>query len=182
MILCKSEHAKTIDRAVFPGLQGGPHNHTTAALAVALKEASTNEFKVYAHQIVANARALAGRLIEQGFTLVTGGTDNHLILFDATSRGSTGRRLSRALNRAGIITNANTVPFDPRKPFDPSGVRIGTPAVTSRGMKEPEMGHIGNFISRVLEHEDDVDALDAIGREVADFCRQFPAPGIPNAA
>ncbi|MEC8023404.1 MAG: serine hydroxymethyltransferase [Myxococcota bacterium] len=182
MILCKSEHAKTIDRAVFPGLQGGPHNHTTAALAVALKEASTSEFKAYAHQIVANARALAGRLIEQGFTLVTGGTDNHLILFDATSRGSTGRRLSRALNRAGIITNANTVPFDPRKPFDPSGVRIGTPAVTSRGMKEPEMGHIGNFISRVLEHEDDVDALDAIGREVADFCRQFPAPGIPNAA
>jgi len=178
MIMAKAEHAKAVDRGVFPGLQGGPHNHTTAALAVALKEASTPEFEQYAHQIVANARALAGRLIEHGFTLVTGGTDNHLILFDATSRGSTGRRFSRALNRAGIVTNANTVPFDPRKPFDPSGVRIGTPAITSRGMKEAEMGQIGDFIARVVEHEDNTDALDALAKEVADFCKHYPAPGL----
>ena len=180
MIMCKAEHAKAVDRGVFPGLQGGPHNHTTAALAVALREAATSEFQAYAHQIVANARALAERLIERGFTLVTGGTDNHLILFDATSRGSTGRRLSRALNRAGIVTNANTVPFDPRKPFDPSGVRIGTPAVTSRGMKEAEMQVIGDFISRVLEHEEDTDALDGIATEVAEFCAGFTAPGLES--
>jgi glycine hydroxymethyltransferase len=178
MIMSKAEHAKAVDRGVFPGLQGGPHNHTTAALAVALKEAATTEFKEYAHQVVRNAKTLAGRLLEHGFSLVTGGTDNHLILFDATSRGSTGRSLSRALNRAGVITNANTIPFDPRKPFDPSGVRIGTPAITSRGMKEAEMAKVGDFIARVVDCEDNPEALDSIANEVADFCRQFPAPGL----
>ena len=117
-------------------------------------------------------------MLEHGFSLATGGTDNHLILFDATSRGSTGRKLSRALNRSGIITNANTIPFDPRKPFDPSGVRIGTPAVTSRGMKETEMATIGDFIAKVLEFEEQPDVLDKIAIEVADFCRQYPAPGL----
>jgi glycine hydroxymethyltransferase len=180
MILCKKKHRKAINRAVFPGLQGGPHNHTTAGIAVALKEAMAPEFRTYAHAIVSNARALAGRLMEHGFDLVTGGTDNHLILFDATSRQTTGKDLSAAMARAGLVANANTVPFDPRTPFDPSGVRIGTPAVTSRGMGVEEMHQIGDWIARATEHVQNEAALDAISSEVSDLCRQFPAPGLEH--
>src|SRR5512138_2725931 len=137
MLLCKQEMAKAIDKAVFPGLQGGPHNHTTAGIAVALK--------AYARQIVANARALAACLAGCGFKLVSGGTDNHLILMDVTPRGMTGKAYAKALDRAGLECNYNTVPGDPRKPFDPSGLRLGTPACTSRGMKEPEMLKVASW-------------------------------------
>ena len=178
MIMCKAEHADAIDRAVFPALQGGPHNHTTAAIAVALREASTPEFKAYGQQIVHNAKALAEALLSHGFTLISGGTDNHLMLIDMTSKGVTGKQASRALARAGIETNANTIPYDPRRPFDPSGVRIGTPAVTSRGMHESEMQRIAGWIDQVVRDVKD-EALQArIRDEVREFCRTFPCPGI----
>jgi glycine hydroxymethyltransferase len=178
MIMCKAEHADAIDRAVFPALQGGPHNHTTAAIAVALQEASTPEFKVYGQQIVHNAKALAEALLGHGFTLISGGTDNHLILIDMTSKGVTGKQASRALARAGIETNANTIPYDPRRPFDPSGVRIGTPAVTSRGMHEPEMQRIAGWIDQVVSGVKDEALHTKIRDEVREFCRAFPCPGI----
>ena len=178
MILCDAAYAKDIDRAVFPGLQGGPHDHTTAAIAVALKEASTDEFRRYGHQIVKNAKALATALQARGFRLISGGTDNHLILIDVTPRGINGKPAARALHEAGIECNYNTIPFDPRKPFDPSGVRIGTPSITSRGMTEKDMEPIAAWFDRVLRVADDQEKLHAIRGEVAEFCRAFPAPGI----
>ena len=178
MILSDGTHAKELDRAVFPGLQGGPHNHTTAAIAVALKEAATPEFRRYAHQIVANAKALAQELMQRGLRLVSGGTDNHMILMDVTPRGINGKPAAKALNKAGIECNYNTVPFDPRKPMDPSGLRIGTPSVTSRGMKEKEMTAIAAWIDRVLAAADDDVKLEKIRAEIAEFCKAFPAPGI----
>jgi glycine hydroxymethyltransferase len=179
MLLCKELHAKAVDRAVFPGLQGGPHENVIAGLAVALKEAATPAFTAYAHAIVANAKALAERLLEHGFSLVTGGTDNHLILFDATSKGATGKEMARAMAIAGLEANANTIPFDQRKPFDPSGVRIGTPAVTSRGMGPAEMIQIADWIARVSEARQSPDSLARITTEIDTLCQQFPAPGIP---
>ena len=178
MILSDGTYAKELDRAVFPGLQGGPHDHTTAAIAVALKEAATPEFRRYAHQIVANAKALAQELMQRGFRLVSGGTDNHMILMDVTPRGINGKPAAKALNKAGIECNYNTVPFDPRKPMDPSGLRIGTPSVTSRGMKEKEMSAIAAWIDRVLAAADDDAKLEKIRAEIAEFCKAFPAPGI----
>jgi glycine hydroxymethyltransferase len=178
MLLCKEEMAKAIDKAVFPGLQGGPHNHTTAGIAVALKEASTDAFKAYAHQIVRNARALAEGLAGHGFKLVSGGTDNHLILMDVTPRGMTGKAYAKALDRAGLECNYNTVPGDPRKPFDPSGLRLGTPACTSRGMKEPEMAKVASWFSRVADNVTNEAELDRIAGEVRDLCAGFPCPGI----
>jgi glycine hydroxymethyltransferase len=178
MILSDGAHAKELDRAVFPGLQGGPHDHTTAAIAVALKEAATDDFRRYGQQIVKNAQALAAALLERGFRLISGGTDNHLILIDVTPRGITGKPAAKALHEAGIECNYNTIPFDPRKPFDPSGVRIGTPSITSRGMKEGDMAAIAAWIDRVLRVADDEDALHAIRAEVAEICNAFPAPGI----
>jgi glycine hydroxymethyltransferase len=178
MILSDGEHATALDRAVFPGLQGGPHNHTTAAIAVSLKEAATEDFRRYAHQIVKNAKKLAEELTAHGFRLVSGGTDNHLILMDVTPRGINGKPAAQALAKAGIECNYNTVPFDPRKPFDPSGVRVGTPAVTSRGMTEEHMPLIAAWIDRAVTQASDDAALAAIRAEVADFCRAFPAPGI----
>lgn len=178
MIFCKKEHAAAIDRAVFPGLQGGPHNHVTAAIAVAAREALAPEFKTYARSIVDNARALAGALAERGFGVVTGGTDNHLLLVDVTSKGVTGKQLAQALDRAGIVLNYNSVPFDPRKPFDPSGVRIGTPAVTTRGMGTDVMLQIAGWIDRVTRAHSDEGSLAKIAGEVKDVCAKFPAPGI----
>ena len=178
MILSQGKYANELDRAVFPGLQGGPHNHTTAAIAVALHEAGTAEFKKYAEQIVANAKALAEALKALGIGLISGGTDNHLLLIDVTPRGINGKPAARALNLAGIECNYNTIPFDPRKPMDPSGLRLGTPSVTSRGMKEKDMTAIAGWIDRVLESADDPDRLEEIRAEVRDFCSQFPAPGI----
>jgi glycine hydroxymethyltransferase len=182
MILSTEEHAKALDKAVFPGLQGGPHNHTTAAIAVALKEASTPEFRDYAQAIVANAKALAEGLLSRGFDLVSGGTDNHLLLVDLENKQLPGKQAAQALDRAGIELNYNTVPFDPRKPFDPSGVRIGTGAVTSRGMTTEDMDRVAGWIDAVVEAErsGDADAVDKVGAEVHEFCRRFPMPGLPS--
>jgi len=178
MLLCTAAHQKAIDRAVFPGLQGGPHNHTTAGIAVALREAATDEFKRYAHQIVANARALAAGLVERGWSLVTGGTDNHLILADLTAKQVSGKIAARALDAAGIELNYNSVPFDPRKPFDPSGIRLGTPSVTSRGMTEPEMRQIAAWMDAVVSAPDDAALHARIAGEIHELCAKFPAPGI----
>jgi glycine hydroxymethyltransferase len=179
MILCRSEYAKAIDRAVFPGLQGGPHNHTTAGIAVAAKEASTPEFKQYAENVVANAKRLADGLLGRGLSLVTGGTDNHLILIDLTSRNVSGKIAARALDRAGIVCNYNSIPFDPRKPFDPSGIRIGTPAITSRGMGTAEMVKLAEWIDRVVRAPDDDALIERVAAEVKETCSGFPPPGIP---
>jgi glycine hydroxymethyltransferase len=177
MLMSDAEHASAIDKAVFPGLQGGPHNHTTAAIAVALHEASTDAFRQYAHQIVANARALAEALAERGFDLVSGGTDNHLILIDLTSRGVPGKPAAQALDRAGIELNYNTVPFDPRKPFDPSGLRLGTPSITTRGLTEAEMPRLADWIDRAVSATGDEAALDKIAAEVRDLLAGYPMPG-----
>lgn len=178
MILCRQALAAQIDRAVFPGLQGGPHNHTTAAIGVALKEATTPAFRAYGAQIVRNAKALADELLARGFSLVSGGTDNHLILIDLTNKHLHGKPGAKALDRAGLICNYNTVPYDPRKPFSPSGIRLGTPAVTSRGMGEAEMRQIAAFIDRVISAADNEAEIGRVGEEVREMCRRFPAPGI----
>jgi glycine hydroxymethyltransferase len=184
LILSRAEHAKAIDRAVFPGLQGGPHCHTTAAKAVAFKEASTEAFSKYAHQVVANAKALAEAMMARGFDLVTGGTDNHLLLVDLTSRGIAGRGAARALNRCGIELNANSIPFDPRKPFDPSGVRVGVAALTSRGMGTDQMATVADLIDRGVREAARTDGqpsdefCDKLRGEVRAFVEPYPAPGL----
>ncbi|HVU04641.1 MAG TPA: serine hydroxymethyltransferase [Polyangiaceae bacterium] len=178
MIMCKAEHASAIDKAVFPGLQGGPHNHTTAGIAVAAKEAGTPAFKQYAKNIVQNAKALAEGLLSHGFSLVTGGTDNHLILVDLTPKNVPGKVAAKALDRAGIETNYNAIPFDPRKPFDPSGLRIGTPSMTSRGMGVSEMKQLASWMNQVVGAPEDEKLLARIAGEVKALCDQFPAPGI----
>jgi len=180
MLMCDGEHAKAIDRAVFPGLQGGPHNHTTAAIAVALREAATAEFRSYAAAVVSNARRLAEGLAARGFDLVSGGTDNHLLLIDLTNKGIGGKPAARALDGAGLETNYNTVPFDRRKPFDPSGIRIGTPAVTSRGMGPAEMDAIAGWFDEVVAAaaRGDEDVPVRVRKEVLELTAAFPAPGI----
>lgn len=165
-----------IDRAIIPGLQGGPHNHQTAAIAVALKEAATPEFKVYGQQIVKNAQTLAKGLNDRGYNLVTGGTDNHLLLIDLTNKKISGREAEQALGRAGITVNKNTVPFDPRSPFDPSGIRLGTPALTTRGMKESEMALIADWIDQAITHYQDEKKLVNIRQVVKELCQEFPLP------
>jgi len=178
MILCKAEHAKDIDRAVFPGLQGGPHNHTTAGIAVAAKEALAPEFASYAKNVVENARVLAEALASRGFRLITGGTDNHLILVDLTPKNVTGKVAAKALDRAGIVGNYNSIPFDPRKPFDPSGLRIGTPAITSRGMGKDEMLRLAGWMDQVVAAPGDEKLLERVAGEVKEMCKAFPPPGI----
>ncbi len=163
-----------IDRAIIPGIQGGPHNHQTAAIAVALGEAQQPAFKEYGHQIVKNAKTLAQELMAHGFELVTGGTDNHLLLVDLTNKNVTGKHAEKALDRAGITVNKNTVPFDPRKPFDPSGIRMGTPALTSRGMKEEEMKQIAQWIHEAIAHWKDDAKLESIRNEVKTLTDHFP--------
>ncbi len=181
VVMCNREHAAAIDRAVFPGLQGGPHNHTTAGIAVAAKEASTPEFKEYAHQIVKNAKALSEALLGYGFALVTGGTDNHLLLVDMTPKDIAGKKAAQALDRAGIVCNYNSIPFDPRKPFDPSGIRLGTSSITSRGMGPDEMKRLAEWMDQVVRNADDEATLKRIEAEVKEMCDHFPAPGIPQA-
>jgi glycine hydroxymethyltransferase len=178
MILCDAAYAKKIDRAVFPGLQGGPHNHTTAAIAVAAHEALQPEFKTYAVSILDNAKALGEALVEHGFSLITGGTDNHLLLVDMTPKNLAGKPYAEALEEAGIVLNSNSIPFDPRKPMDPSGVRIGTPAVSSRGMGPTEMKQIARWMNEVAEHVDDAALLGRIRGQVRELCAGFPAPGL----
>ncbi|MFF8842514.1 serine hydroxymethyltransferase [Streptomyces sp. NPDC015127] len=180
MLMSREEHAKAIDKAVFPGLQGGPHNQTTAAIAVALHEAAQPSFRDYARSVVANAKALAAELLARGFDLVSGGTDNHLILIDLTSKDVPGKVAAKALDRAGIVVNYNTVPFDPRKPFDPSGIRIGTPSLTSRGLGTEHMAAVAEWIDRGVSAaaKGDEDALAAVRAEVSDLMSAHPAPGL----
>lgn len=178
VVMSKQEHAAAIDKAVFPGLQGGPHNHTTAGIAVAAREASLPTFKLYAQQVVDNAKVLAEELTLRGFRLVTGGTDNHLILIDLTNKNVTGKIAAKALDRAGIVGNYNAIPNDPRKPFDPSGYRMGTPAITSRGMKAPEMKRLAAFMDQVVAAPGDEALLKRVAAEVKEMCRAFPAPGL----
>src|SRR5580658_6591415 len=183
MIMSDAEHAKALDRAVFPGLQGGPHNHTTAAIAVALKEAAQPDFREYAAQVVRNAKALAAALTERGYTLVSGGTDNHLILADLTPQGIGGKPAAQALDRAGIELNYNTVPFDKRKPFDPSGIRLGTPAITTRGLREEHMQPIAAWMDEAITAaaKEDEQAIERIAAEVRDLLAAFPIPGYSAA-
>lgn len=186
MILCRQQYADAIDKAVFPGLQGGPHNHTTAALAVALKEAATDEFKVYAQAIVDNARVLGEELAAYGFKLASGGTDNHLLLVDATSRGIVGHNMAKSLDAAGIVCNYNLVPGDTRPAMRPSGIRMGTAAVTSRGFGAEEMKQLAAWIDRVATTRADENSDKAtrvqvnreIAAEVRALCDRFPAPGL----
>jgi glycine hydroxymethyltransferase len=181
MLMATVEHASALDRAVFPGLQGGPHNHTTAAIAVALGEALQPEFFQYAQDVVENAKALAAALLERGFELVSGGTDNHLLLVDLTSKGVTGKVAAQVLDRARITLNYNTVPFDPRKPFDPSGIRLGTPAVTTRGMGPSEMDVIARWIDDgvAAAGRGDEATVERIAGEVRELVAAFPIPGTP---
>jgi glycine hydroxymethyltransferase len=183
MLLCRAQHAENVDRAVFPGLQGGPHMHTMTAVAVALAEADTPEFIAYAKQIVKNAKALAEKLLEYGFNLSSGGTDNHLILIDLRNKNVRGKKLAKALDRARIVTNYNTTPLDPAHPADPSGLRIGTPAITTRGMKEPQAEQIATFINKVVENIDNESAIEEVAKEALLLSSQFPVPEhfiIPN--
>lgn len=177
MLLCRDEHAKAIDRAVFPGLQGGPHQHQTAAIAVALGEALSPDFSDYAHAVVANAKALATGLIDRGFELVSGGTDNHLILLDMTTKGLSGKEAASALSRAGIVSNANSIPFDERKPFDPSGVRIGSPAATTRGLDQDHMGQVAEWMDEVVSAPEDEEVARRVRGELHELMKRYPAPG-----
>lgn len=165
-----------IDRAIIPGLQGGPHNHQTAGIAVALREASTPAFKVYGQQIVKNAKTLATQLLDRGYNLVTGGTDNHLLLIDLTNKKIIGADAETALGKAGITVNKNTVPFDPRPPFSPSGIRLGTPALTSRGLKEKDMEQVADWIDQALTHHNDDKILKQLRQEIKTFAANFPLP------
>jgi len=174
MVLCRERHAKDLDRAVFPGVQGGPLMHIIAAKAVCFKEASEPAFAAYQRQIVANAARLANALSGAGYRLVSGGTDNHLMLVDVFSKGITGKVAEAALGRAGITVNKNAIPFDQNPPMVASGIRIGTPAVTTRGMREAEMDIIGELIARALKTPDDETALGMIRTEVERLCRKFP--------
>jgi glycine hydroxymethyltransferase len=174
LIMCQEKWAKELDKVVFPGVQGGPLMHVVAAKAVAFKEALAPEFKDYQRQIVANAKALAAALAGEGWRLVSGGTDNHLILVDVFARGITGKQAEAALDRAGITVNKNTIPFDTNSPMVASGIRIGTPALTTRGMREAEMGVIGRLISRALGRLDDEATLAAVKHDVAGLCDRFP--------
>ena len=176
-ILCKAEHAKAIDKSVFPGWQGGPLEHVIAGKAIAFREAADPSFRDYAHQVVTNASALADALVQEGFRLVSGGTDNHLMVVDLTPFDSelTGKEAQAKLDEAGITLNKNTIPDDPRSPFVTSGVRIGTPSVTTQGMAEAEMSLIAEFIARALRGRDDAAELELVRKDVAELCARFPA-------
>ncbi len=173
-ILCKSEFAKDIDKSVFPGIQGGPLMHVIAAKAVAFREAMTEEFKEYARQIVKNAQAMAEEFIRLGFKVVSNGTDSHIVLLDLRNKGITGKQAEDALGKANITVNKNAVPFDPLPPTKTSGIRIGTPAMTTRGMKEEEMKHIARLIAQVIQNIEDSNTIEKVGKEVIELCQHFP--------
>jgi glycine hydroxymethyltransferase len=174
MVMCRAQYAKDLDRTVFPGIQGGPLMHIIAAKAVCFKEASTPEFVTYQKQVVANAVRLAGNLASAGFRLVSGGTDNHLMLVDVFSKGVTGKLAEAALDKAGITVNKNAIPFDQNPPMVASGIRVGTPAVTSRGMREAEMDLVAEYMARVLASPEDATVLSAVKTEVKQLCKKFP--------
>jgi glycine hydroxymethyltransferase len=178
--LCKESWAKKLDSAVFPGLQGGPLMHVVAGKAVCLGEALRPEFKDYAARVIANAQVLADELGRAGFRIVSGGTDNHLLLVDVTTRSLTGKVAEAALGRAGITVNKNLIPFDPRKPMDPSGIRIGTPALTTRGLKEVEFRRVAAWIVAALANPEDATTAGRIRGEVREFAKDYPVPGIAD--
>lgn len=178
MILCKEKFAKDIDRAVFPGLQGGPHENAIAGKAIAFHEALQPEFKEYAEQIKNNAHHLAEELKKRDFKLISDGTDTHLMLVDLTNKNVSGKQAQEALDTVGITLNKNTIPGEPRSPFDPSGIRLGTPAVTTRGMKESEMEKIAEWIDKVISNIEDKELHTQIKEEVKEMCLKFPVPGI----
>jgi glycine hydroxymethyltransferase len=180
VVLTKQANAKDLDRTVFPGMQGGPLMHVIAAKAVCFLEALQPSFQEYAKQIIANAKALAETLTAGGIKIASGGTDNHLMLADVTAIGLTGKIAEQALDRAGITVNKNMIPFDRRKPLDPSGIRIGTPALTTRGMNEEDMRTVGRMMLDVLRAPDDDAVVTRVRDEVRDFARQFPVPGVPG--
>jgi glycine hydroxymethyltransferase len=174
LILCREKYAKDVDRVVFPGTQGGPLEHVIAAKAVCLREAMEPEFKIYQQQVVKNARALAAGLTAEGFRIVTGGTDNHLFLVDLTTRGITGRDAETALEHAGMTVNKNAIPFDPNPPLKAGGIRVGSPAVTTRGMREPEMAQIAKWMAAVMSNVGDTSAQERVRKEVATLAARFP--------
>lgn len=179
IIMCKEQFAQAINRAVFPGIQGGPHDHINAAKAVAFGEALKPEFQDYAKQIILNAQTLASELSARGYRIISGGTDNHLMLVDmVSSKNISGKEAEQALEQAGITVNKNMIPYDQRKPLDPSGIRLGTPALTTRGMKEEEMKKVAEFISRAIDSRADASQLASIREEIKGFSRAFPVPGI----
>src|SRR6202011_2579310 len=177
LVLSRVAYAKELDRLTFPGLQGGPLVHTIAAKAVCLKEAMEPSFREYQKQVVANAKAMAGSVAQQGFRIVTGGTDNHLFLVELHSRGLTGSDAEKALDRAGITVNKNAIPFDPLPPMKAGGIRLGSPSVTTRGMREPEMEQIGGWIAEVLGHIGDAAIEQRVRQQVADLAARFPIYG-----
>ena len=182
MILCSEAHKKDVDRWIFPGLQGGPLEHVIAAKAVAFHEAQSEDFKVYIRKVIANAKTLAATLIENGISLVSGGTDNHLMMIDLRPQELTGKAAQTALEDAGITTNKNMVPGDPQKPMVTSGIRVGTPAVTTRGMGEEEMKKIGGWIAEIILSEFDAGIIKRIGGEVRQLCEVFPLyPGLTTS-
>ena len=174
MILCKEQHAKAIDKAVFPGMQGGPLDHVIAGKAVAFQEALQPDFTEYQKQVVKNAKSMAETLMDKGFRLVSNGTDNHLILVDLTNKGITGKQAEDSLDKAGICVNKNMIPFDQRKPFDPSGIRIGTPAVTTRGMKEDDAKQIAEWIGKIISDINNEDLQKQVRQEVIELCSKYP--------
>jgi len=174
MILCRAEHAKAIDRAVFPGIQGGPHMNQIAALAVALEEARQPAFRAYGHQVVANARALASALTSRGLRIVSGGTDCHLMVVDLRPKGVDGKRAAIALEESGIVCNFNAIPYDPNPPRMPSGIRLGTPSLTTRGLKEAEMAQVADWIVEVLDTPEDAATHQRIAACIQDFLSTYP--------
>jgi glycine hydroxymethyltransferase len=179
-VLCKEAHAKSLDKTVFPGMQGGPLEHIVAAKAVCFREAMQPSFKEYGRQIVANSKTLADTLMQGGIRLASGGTENHLMLCDMTAVGLTGKIAEVALDRAAITVNKNMIPYDQRKPLDPSGIRIGTAALTTRGMRESEMKRVGAWILQVLRAPEDAAVLQRVRNEIAEFTKGYPVPGIPS--
>lgn len=176
IIMCKEKYAKQVNSAVFPGMQGGPHDHITAAKAVAFGEALKPEFTEYAKQIITNARVMAEEFLARGYKIVSGGTDNHLMILDLSSKGLAGKDAEIALDKIGISVSRSTIPNDPNPPMNPSGVRIGTPAITTRGMKEAEMKIVVNFIDEALKNKDDESKLNSLKEEVRKLCERFPIP------
>lgn len=178
MIMCKEEFAQKIDKAVFPGMQGGPHDHITAAKAVAFREALDPSFKEYAKQVIKNAKVLATELMNLGYHVISDGTDNHLLVADMTSKGLSGKDAENVLDRIGISVSRSTIPNDPNPPLNPSGVRFGTPAITTRGMKEEEIKRIAVWIDSAIKNRENIEVLDNIKKEVKDLCLEFPIPSV----
>lgn len=178
IIMCKKEFAKQIDKAVFPGMQGGPHDHINAAKAVAFGEALQPEFKEYAKQVISNCQTLAKELMDKGYHIISGGTDNHLIVVDMASKGITGKKAETILDRVGISVSRSTIPNDPNPPMDPSGVRFGTPAITTRGMKEEEIKRIATWIDSAIVNRENIEFLEKIREEVKELCIKFPSPSV----